>query len=121
MENARHKHMVASVTSWLVLVVLVAASVFAAGFWQNEARENDRQSFRQEASGVRPTITSSLRRLDDLMVVVRTRIGTDPSQTNRSLATWYRNLGARDRFRSARGFTFLERTPAESLSRFERR
>jgi diguanylate cyclase (GGDEF)-like protein len=104
--------------AWLLLAAGVAGSLVVAGVWRGEARSQADRSFQAEAASVGSTVTTALRRMDDLTVAARTLLATSPRLTNAGLASWYRSMGARSRYPGALGFGYVELVQASGLRRY---
>jgi diguanylate cyclase (GGDEF)-like protein len=104
--------------AWLLLTGGIGLSAAGAAAWRTEARAQAEQSFRAEAASVGSTVTTALRRMDDLTTGARTLIAGDPYLTNAELARWYRSIGAKQRYPGALGFGYVELVPASQLARY---
>jgi hypothetical protein len=104
--------------SWLLLAACVAMSVAAAGAWRAQVWRQPNAAFDAEAASVGSSVTTALRRMDDLTVAARTLVGSNPDLTNAELAAWYRSIGARRRYQGALGFGYMELVPAAHLQRY---
>jgi diguanylate cyclase (GGDEF)-like protein len=102
----------------LLLACGVAASLVTASFWRAAVQSQSRNSFQAEAASVGLSVTTALRRIDDLTVGVRTLIGQDTDVTNSQLAAWYRSVGAKERYPGAQGAGFVELVAASDLGRY---
>jgi diguanylate cyclase (GGDEF)-like protein len=103
---------------WLLLAAGVALSVVAGGFWRDQARDQANHSFDAQAASVGSSVTTALRRMDDLTVAARTVIASEPDLTNEELANWYRSVDAHRRYRGTLGFGFMALVPAAQLPRY---
>ncbi len=104
--------------AWGFLAVGIAASIVAGGLWRDQVRSQADQSFGAQAASVGSTVTTALRRMDDLTVAARTLIAADPELTNAELAAWYGSVDARTRYPGTLGFGFLQLVPASQLQRY---
>lgn len=104
--------------SWFLLVACVAISLAAAGAWRAQVWRQPNAAFDAEAASVGSSVTTALRRMDDLTVAARTLVGSNPELTNAELASWYRSIGAQRRYPGALGFGYMELVPAAQLSRY---
>jgi diguanylate cyclase (GGDEF)-like protein len=104
--------------AWLILAAGVALTVLGAALWRDRVRDQAERSFGAQAASVGSTVTTALRRLDDLTVAARTLIASDPELTNAELANWYRSVDARRRYPGTLGFGFLQLVPAAQLPRY---
>ncbi len=106
--------------AWALLVVGVVVSLIGGNAWRTEDRSQAEQSFRTEAATVGSTVTTALRRMDDLTVAAKTLIQASPTLTNSELAEWYTSLGAQYRYPGALGFGYVEKVPRSGLQRYAR-
>jgi diguanylate cyclase (GGDEF)-like protein len=109
--------------TWLIGLAALAAlgvavSTAVALAWRASTTAQARQSFNAEAASVGSTVTTALRRLDDLTIAARVIVATDPNMSNRELATWYRGMGVRSRYPGTLGFGYVERVDAPDLPLF---
>jgi diguanylate cyclase (GGDEF)-like protein len=104
--------------AWSITLLAVICSFAAAGFWRHQVRVDEQRSFGQEAIGVSSTVTSSLSRMDDLMIGVRSQIASNPGASNAALARWYESLDANRRYPSVQGFAVISPVKPSELQRF---
>ena len=107
---------VGSGLAWLLLVLGIAASGAAGTVWRSEQLSQTERSFNAEAASVGSTVTSAIRRMDDLTVAARTVVGSNPTFTNAQLAEWYRAIGAQRRYPGTLGFGFVQLVPQTRLA-----
>jgi diguanylate cyclase (GGDEF)-like protein len=104
--------------AWLVLVAGIAAGIVGGAFWRGQVHQQADRSFDAQAASIGSTVTTALRRMDDLTVAARTLIASNPGLTNAELAAWYRSVDARRRYPGTLGFGFLQLVPATGLERY---
>jgi diguanylate cyclase (GGDEF)-like protein len=100
--------------SWLLLAVFVALACLSAMLWRAQAQRQNDQAFAAQAASVGASVTTAVRRMDDLTLSARTMLANDPGLTNEEFASWYESMGVTKRFRGVAGFgyTKIVRHPA---------
>src|SRR4051812_2645218 len=94
--------------SWLLLAVFVALACLSAGVWRGQVQRQNDQAFAAQAASVGSSVTTAVRRMDDLTLAARTLVANDPDLTNQGFAAWYASMGVDKRFRGVAGFAFTE-------------
>ncbi|MDA0162556.1 EAL domain-containing protein [Solirubrobacter ginsenosidimutans] len=103
--------------SWLLLAVFVALACVSAMLWRAQAQRQNDQAFAAQAASVGASVTTAVRRMDDLTLSARTMLANDPGLTNEEFASWYASMGVTKRFRGVAGFgyTKIVRHPASPV------
>ena len=94
--------------SWLLLAVFVALAGGTAALWHAQVQRQNDQAFAAQATSVGASVTTAVRRMDDLTLAARTLLATEPDLTNEGFAEWYGSMGVDDRFEGVAGFGFVE-------------
>jgi diguanylate cyclase (GGDEF)-like protein len=105
-------------TAWLLLAAFVALATVTAGAWREQVRSQNQQAFSAQAASVGASVTTAVRRMDDLTLAARTLMTSDPNLTNADFAAWYRSMGVTDRFPGVAGLGYIERVPRAGLRAF---
>jgi diguanylate cyclase (GGDEF)-like protein len=103
--------------AWLVLACGIAASLAVGSVWRTNQRSQAEGSFRLEAATVGSTVTTALRRMDDLTVAARTLVETDPGLDNLRFQLWYGTVAV-NRYPGTKGFAYVERVARTDLRAF---
>src|SRR4051794_37618666 len=106
--------------AWLVLVVGTTLSVAAGIALRSDVQQQSQNAFNAEASDVSGAIASSLARMNDLTVTMRTLVATHPDLTNRDWTRWYASLDVGQRYPSALSFGYGQIVPSAQLPAFVR-
>src|SRR4051812_40095252 len=103
--------------SWLLLAVFVALACLSAVLWRAQVQRQNDQAFAAQAASVGASVTTAVRRMDDLTLSARTMLANDPGLTNEEFASWYESMGVTKRFRGVAGFgyTKIVRHPASPV------
>src|SRR5262245_676671 len=107
-------------TAWLLLAGFVALAGVTAVAWRARVRGQSEQAFAAQAASVGASVTTAVRRMDDLTLAARTQVAANPDLTNAGFAAWYRSMGVADRFNGVAGFGYVERVPHAKLRGFIR-
>jgi diguanylate cyclase (GGDEF)-like protein len=94
--------------SWLLLAVFVALAGLPAWTWRAQVQRQNDQAFAAQAASVGASVTTAVRRMDDLTLAARTLLATQPDLSNNGFAHWYASMGVDDRFQGVAGFGFTE-------------
>ncbi len=106
--------------AWLLLAVFVVLAALTAAAWNAQVRGQDEQAFDAQAATVGASVTTAVRRMDDLTLAARTLLSSRPDLTSAEFARWYAAMGVDRRFSGVEGFGYTEAVPYASLERFER-
>jgi diguanylate cyclase (GGDEF)-like protein len=102
------------------LAAFLALAIPAAGAWHAQVRGQSEQAFAAQAASVGASVTTAVRRLDDLTLDARTLMAANPNLTNGQFAAWYRSMGIAHRFPGVAGFGYTEVVPNGGLREFAR-
>ena len=69
--------------AWLLLAVFVALAGLTAGLWRDQVKRQNDQAFAAQAASVGASVTTAVRRMDDLTLAARTLLGSQPEMTRR--------------------------------------
>ena len=84
--------------SWLLLAVFVALAGLSAAAWHAQVQRQNDQAFAAQAASVGASVTTAVRRMDDLTLAARTLLATNPDLTNEGFESWYDAMGVDERF-----------------------
>jgi diguanylate cyclase (GGDEF)-like protein len=103
--------------SWLLLAVFVVLAGLTAGLWRAQVQRQNDQAFAAQAASVGASVTTAVRRMDDLTLAARTLLGSEPNLSDAEFDGWYRSMGVDDRFAGVAGFGYVElvREPEENV------
>jgi len=103
--------------SWLLLAVFVALAGLTAGLWRAQVQRQNDQAFAAQAASVGASISTAVRRMDDLTLAARTLLASNPDLTNDGFAGWYASMGVDHRFQGVAGFGYVQivRRPHEKV------
>ena len=65
--------------SWLLLAVFVVLAGLTAGLWRAQVQRQNDQAFAAQAASVGASVTTAVRRMDDLTLAARTLLGSSPA------------------------------------------
>jgi diguanylate cyclase (GGDEF)-like protein len=105
-------------TAWLLLAAFVALAGFTADAWRRQVRSQNEQAFAAQAASVGASVTTDVRRMDDLTLAARTLLAAKPDLTNAQFARWYRSMDVANRFPGVAGFGFTDLVPRAGLKAF---
>jgi diguanylate cyclase (GGDEF)-like protein len=94
--------------SWLLLAVFVALAVLSAGLWRAQVQRQNDQAFAAQAASVGASVTTAVRRMDDLTLAARTLVANEPNLTNETFTAWYKSMGVDKRFKGVAGFAYTQ-------------
>jgi diguanylate cyclase (GGDEF)-like protein len=94
--------------SWLLLVVFVALAGCTAMLWHAQVRKQNSQAFDAQAASITASVTTAVRRLDDLTLAARTMLASHPTMTQHEFTQWYRAMAVDLRFAGVAGFSYVE-------------
>jgi diguanylate cyclase (GGDEF)-like protein len=94
--------------SWLLLAVFVVLAGLTAGLWRAQVQRQNDQAFAAQAASVGASVTTAVRRMDDLTLAARTLLGSEPNLTDAEFDGWYQSMGVDDRFAGVAGFGYAE-------------
>ncbi len=103
-----------------MLLVGVGCSVLGAGAWSAYVHTQASRTFTSMATMAADAVGSSLQRDDDLGQTARTLVETTPALTNQQFSTWFRLLGASDRYPGSFGLMYIENVREAQLAGFSR-
>ena len=110
----------AGLVAAVMLLVGMGCSVLGAGAWASYVHTQATRTFTSMATMAADAVSSSLQRDDDLGQTARTLVETTPALTNEQFATWFRLLGARDRYPGSFGLMYIENVRKAQLAGFTR-
>ena len=93
--------------SWLLLAVFVALAGLSATAWHEQVQRQNDQAFAAQAASVGASVTTAVRRMDDLTLAARTLLATNPDLTNKGFERWYDAMGVDERFSGIAGFAYV--------------
>ena len=93
--------------SWLLLAVFVALAGLSAAAWHAQVQRQNDQAFAAQAASVGASVTTAVRRMDDLTLAARTLLATNPDLTNEDFESWYDAMGVDERFSGIAGFAYV--------------
>ena len=93
--------------SWLLLAVFVALAGLTAALWRAQVQRQNDQGFAAQAASVGASLTTAVRRMDDLTLAARTLLASDPGLTSEGFADWYDSMSVDERFSGVAGFSFV--------------
>jgi diguanylate cyclase (GGDEF)-like protein len=94
--------------AWLLLAVFIALAGLTAGLWRAQVKRQNDQAFAAQAASVGASVTTAVRRMDDLTLAARTLLGSRPEMTGKEFESWYRSMGVEQRFDGVAGFGYIE-------------
>jgi diguanylate cyclase (GGDEF)-like protein len=109
--------------AWLLLAVFVVLAGLTAQVWRAQVKRQNEQAFAAQAASVGASVTTAVRRMDDLTLAARTLLGSQPETTSEQFSGWYRSMGVDQRFAGVAGFGYIEITreaPRDLYPRGER-
>ena len=103
--------------SWLLLAVFVALAALSAAAWHGQVQRQNEQAFAAQAASVGASVTTAVRRMDDLTLAARTLMGAHPDLTTEGFSEWYESMGVDKRFSGVAGFGYVSivRHPTEKV------
>src|SRR5436305_13972489 len=93
-------------TAWLLLAAFVALAGVTADAWRRQVHNQNEQAFAAQAASVGASVTTDVRRMDDLTLAARTLLAAKPDLTNAQFGRWYRSMDVAHRFPGVAGFGF---------------
>jgi diguanylate cyclase (GGDEF)-like protein len=109
--------------AWLLLAVFVALAGSTAWLWRAQVKRQNDQAFAAQAASVGASVTTAVRRMDDLTLAARTLLSSHPDMSQSEFERWYRSMGVDQRFSGVAGFGYIEITrkaPRDIYPRGER-
>ncbi|HET6548202.1 MAG TPA: EAL domain-containing protein [Solirubrobacter sp.] len=94
--------------AWLLLAVFVALAGLTAALWHAQVQRQNDQAFSAQATSVGASVTTAVRRMDDLTLAARGLLSSRPDLTQAEFEAWYRSMGVDERFSGVAGFGFVE-------------
>src|SRR6476469_6451282 len=94
--------------SWLLLAVFVVLACSSAALWRAQVQRQNDQAFTAQAASIGASVTTAVRRMDDLTLAARTLLGSRPDMTDEEFNDWYRSMGVDQRFAGVAGFSYVE-------------
>jgi diguanylate cyclase (GGDEF)-like protein len=95
-------------TAWLLLAVFIPIAGTTAWLWRDQVERQNDQSFAAQAASIGASVTTAVRRMDDLTLAARTLLGSRPQMTQAEFKRWYRSMGVDQRFAGVAGFSYVE-------------
>jgi diguanylate cyclase (GGDEF)-like protein len=105
-------------TAWLLLAAFVALAGVTAEAWRRQVHRQNEQAFTAQAASVGASVTTAVRRMDDLTLAARTLLAAQPDLTNAQFSRWYRSMDVAHRFSGVAGFGYTQIVPHEGLKEF---
>src|SRR3954470_16030722 len=96
--------------AWLLLGIFVILAGGTAALWRAQVKRQNEQAFAAQAASIGASVTTAVRRMDDLTLAARTMLGSRPDTTSAEFAGWYRSMGVQQRFSGVAGFGYVEIT-----------
>src|SRR5690349_10643892 len=94
--------------AWMLLAVFVALAGLTAVLWRAQVQRRNDQAFSAQAASTGASVTTAVRRMDDLTLAARTMLGSAPDLTEGQFQNWYTSMGADERFDGVAGFGYVE-------------
>src|SRR3954453_7575157 len=104
--------------AWLLLAVFVVLAGLTAALWRAQVTRQNNQAFAAQAASVGASVTTAVRRMDDLTLAARTLLASQPDMTNAEFARWYRSMDVAHRFSGVAGFGYTQIVPRGRLEAF---
>ncbi|HWK28435.1 MAG TPA: EAL domain-containing protein [Solirubrobacter sp.] len=103
--------------SWPLLAVFVVLAGLTAWAWRAQVQRQHTHAFEAQAASVVASVTTAVRRMDDLTLAARTLLGTEPELTEADFEDWYASMGVDQRFSGVAGFGYVElvRAPGQPV------
>lgn len=117
-EQRRPHERVWNAATWLVVVVLIAASAIAGLRWKSDVNHEHKSAFTTTAAAVASSVGTTLQRQTDLTKVEQALVALNPTMTNADFSRWFNDLDASKRYAGGVGFGFVQRVPTADLSAF---
>ncbi|MBE2320667.1 EAL domain-containing protein [Solirubrobacter sp. CPCC 204708] len=95
-------------TAWLLLAVFVPLAGTTAGLWRAQVKRQNDQAFSAQAGSIGASVTTAVRRMDDLTLAARTLLGSRPEMTDAEFKRWYHSMDVDQRFAGVAGFSYVE-------------
>ncbi len=92
----------------MLLAVFVALAAMTAVLWRAQVQRRNDQAFAAQAASTGASVTTAVRRMDDLTLAARTMLGSSPDLTEDQFQNWYTSMGADERFDGVAGFGYVE-------------
>src|SRR5436305_15313684 len=105
-------------TAWVLLAAFVALAGVTADAWRHQVRSQNEQALAAQAAGVGASVTTAVRRMDDLTLAARTLLAAQPEESNAEFARWYRSMDVAHRFSGVAGFGYTQIVPRARLKAF---
>jgi diguanylate cyclase (GGDEF)-like protein len=86
--------------------ILIAGTT--AWLWRDQVKRQNEQAFNAQAASIGASVTTAVRRMDDLTLAARTLLGSRPDMTDGEFKSWYRSMGVDQRFAGVAGFSYVE-------------
>lgn len=100
-------------TAWLLLAVFIPIAGLTAWLWRDQVERQNDQTFTAQAASIGASVTTAVRRMDDLTLAARTLLGSRPGMTEAEFRGWYRSMGVDQRFSGVAGFGYVERVTTQ--------
>jgi diguanylate cyclase (GGDEF)-like protein len=94
--------------SWLLLAVFIFLACLFALLWRAQVQRQNDQAFAAQAASVGASVTTAVRRMDDLTLAARTLLSSEPELTNADFAAWYASMSVDTRFQGVAGFAYTK-------------
>ena len=95
-------------TAWLLLAVFIPLAGTTAWLWRGQVKRQNDQAFTAQAASIGASVTTAVRRMDDLTLAARALLGSRPEMTDSAFNRWYRSMGVDQRFAGVAGFSYVE-------------
>ena len=99
----------------MLLAVFVPIAGLTAWLWRDQVKRQNDQAFTARAASIGASVTTAVRRMDDLTLAARTLLGSRPGMTDAEFKRWYRSMGVDQRFAGVAGFSYVELVRRRSL------
>ena len=95
--------------SWLLLAVFVALAVLVAPrLWRAQVQRQNDQAFAAQAASVGASVTTAVRRMDDLTLAARTLLANDPKLTDEGFEAGTSRWASTSASAASPGFAYAE-------------
>ena len=95
-------------TAWLLLAVFIPLAGTTAWLWRGQVKRQNDQAFTAQAASIGASVTTAVRRMDDLTLAARALLGSHPEMTDSAFNRWYRSMGVDERFAGVAGFSYVD-------------
>jgi len=95
-------------TAWLLLAVFITIGTAVAWLWRGQVERKNEQAFAAQAASISASVTTAVRRMDDLTLAARTLVASRPDMTRAEFERWYASMDVDRRFSGVAGFGYIE-------------